>query len=104
MKALQAGVNGIMKRYLTVLFVSAALAGSVSVRAEEHEHRRNKQDKRYYDRDARDYHVWNQNENRAYREYAKESQKRDREFAKMNRKERQEYFKWRHNHPDQDRR
>jgi hypothetical protein len=89
-----------MNRYLTVLFLSAALAGSVAVKAEEHHQDRHS--KRYYDKDARDYHEWNKNESQAYRRYAKENRKRDREFAKASRRERQEYFKWRHHHPDDD--
>ena len=95
-----------MKRYLTALFLTAALAGSVSLRADDddHEHRSNRHVKRYYDPDARDYHEWNQHENNLYRQYAKENRKRERDFAKMNRRERQEYFRWRHSHPDMDRR
>jgi len=93
-----------MKRYLTALFLSAALAGSVSLRADEHEHHSDKHNKRYYDRDARDYHEWNEHENKLYRQYQKENRKREREFAKLNRKEREEYFRWRHHHPDMDRR
>jgi hypothetical protein len=89
-----------MKRYVTALFISAALAGSVSVRADEH-HSDN-QTKRYYDKDARDYHEWNQNENQVYHQYVTENHRRDREFAKTTRAEKKDYFKWRHGHPDQD--
>ena len=39
-----------MNRYLTVLFLSAALAGSVSVRADDH--RSDTQTKRYYDKEV----------------------------------------------------
>jgi len=92
-----------MKRYLTLLFLSAALAGSAaSLRADEHH--ADRQSKRYYDKDARDYHEWNQNENQAYHKYVNENRKRDREFARTTRREKQDYFKWRHNNPDQDRR
>ena len=94
--------NDHMNRYLTVLFLSAALAGSVPVKADEH-HSDN-QTKRYYDKDARDYHEWNQNENQVYHQYVTENHKRDRDFAKTTRGEKKEYFKWRHDHPDQDKR
>ncbi|MCU1273361.1 MAG: hypothetical protein JWO48_792 [Bryobacterales bacterium] len=90
-----------MKRYLTVLFVGAALAGSVPARADEHHS--DSHTKRYYDATARDYHEWNQNENQVYHQYVTENHKRDREFARTNRTERKDYFKWRHEHPDQDR-
>jgi hypothetical protein len=91
-----------MHRYLTVLFVSAALAGSVAAKADD-DHHASSQTQRYYDKDARDYHEWNQNENQVYHQYVTENHKRDREFAKTTRREKQDYYKWRHSHPDQDR-
>ena len=91
-----------MHRYLTVLFVSAALAGSVAAKADD-DHHASSQTQRYYDKDARDYHEWNQNENQVYHQYVTENHKRDREFAKTSRREKQDYYKWRHSHPDQDR-
>jgi hypothetical protein len=98
---IQTGANDMMKRYLTVLFVGAALAGSVPARADDHH--ADSHTKRYYDSTARDYHEWNQNENQVYHQYVTENHKRDREFAQTNRTERKDYFKWRHEHPDQDR-
>jgi len=86
-----------MKRYLTALFISAALAGSVPVRADHHQ-----QTKRYYDKQGRDYHEWNQNENQVYHQYVTDNHKRDREFAKTTSREKQDYFTWRHSHPDQE--
>ena len=86
-----------MHRYLSVLFVSAALAGSVAAKADDNHHSDNRT-QRYYDRDARDYHEWNEREDQAYRRYLRENRKREREFAKANRRERQDYFKWRHRH------
>ena len=66
------------------------------------EHRTDNQTKRYYDKDARDYHEWNQNENQVYHQYVTENHKRDRDFAKTTSGEKRDYFKWRHDHPDQD--
>ena len=88
-----------MHRFLTVLCLSAALAGSAAARADDHgsDH----QTKRYYDKGGRDYHEWNQNENQAYHKYVNENHKRDREFAKTNNREKQDYFKWRHSHQDE---
>jgi hypothetical protein len=90
-----------MHRYLTVLFLGAALAGLVPARADEHHS--DDRSKKYYDKDARDYHEWNQNENQVYHQYVTENHKRDREFAKTTRGEKKNYFKWRHDHQDQDR-
>jgi len=90
-----------MHRYLTVLFVGAALAGSAAARADD-DHNSANRTQRYYDRDARDYHEWNQNENQVYHQYVTENHKRDREFAKTTTREKRDYFKWRHDHPDHD--
>jgi len=90
-----------MNRYLTALFISAALAGSAPVRADDHHS--DSQTKRYYDKDARDYHEWNQNENQVYHQYVTDNHKRDRDFSRTTRTEKKDYFKWRHDHPDQDR-
>lgn len=81
-----------MDRYLTVVFLSTALAGSVSVRADDHYS--NSQTKRYYDKDARDYHEWNQHEDQVYHQYVTENHKRDREFAKTIRAEKKDYSKY----------
>jgi hypothetical protein len=56
--------------------------------------------KRYYDRDGRDYHVYDIHEHRAYRFYLDERHRDYREFHRLKRNERQEYFRWRHDHPD----
>jgi hypothetical protein len=60
------------------------------------------QDRRYYDRDRRDYHQWNANEDRAYRHWLMEEQ-RERQYRAYNRlraERRREYWRWRHEHPD----
>ena len=57
-------------------------------------------DKRYYDRDGRDYHVYNSQEDHAYRAYLGEQHRTYRDFHKAKRNEQQQYFKWRHAHPD----
>jgi len=57
-------------------------------------------DKRYYDRDGRDYHQWNGQEDRAYRVYLGEQHQQYRQFKKVKPAQRTEYFKWRHEHPD----
>lgn len=89
-----------MNRHLTVLFLSAALAGSVPVRADEHQS--DSQTKRYYDKDGGDYHQWNQHEDQVYHQYVTDNHKKDQDFAKTNPTEKKDYFKWRHDHPDQD--
>jgi hypothetical protein len=58
-------------------------------------------DRGIYDRDHKDYHKWDDAEDRAWRRWIKETHRKDHEFAKADRKEQQEYWKWRHEHPDQ---
>jgi hypothetical protein len=57
---------------------------------------------RVYDRDHKDYHNWDDHEDRAYRGYLSEQHRDYREYNKQNAKEQRNYWKWRHNHPDHD--
>ena len=79
---------------LTALLVGVALIAPVPARADDHH------DKRYYDRDGRDYHSWNSQEDRAYRVYLGEQHRDYRRFQKVKSNQQKEYFKWRHDHPD----
>lgn len=81
---------------LSALVLSTAVFGPVIVRADDANH----QEKRYYDRGGKDYHTWNDNEDRAYRSYLKEQHRDYRDFDKVKRPQQQQYFKWRHEHPD----
>ncbi len=61
-------------------------------------------DHRYYDRDRKDYHEWNEAEERAYRRYWAE-RNHDRQVMEWNRatpEQQREYWRWRHEHPDRD--
>jgi len=86
-----------MKRFqiLTGLLLGAALIAPVAVSAADGDH-----DRRYYDRDGRDYHQWNDREDHAYRIYLGERHYEYREFRRVNEARRREYFLWRHEHPD----
>jgi len=53
---------------------------------------------RYYDRDGRDYHNWNGEEDRHYRAYLVEQHRTYVPFVKVNVRRRQEYFRYRHEH------
>jgi len=87
-----------MNRFLILgaLALSFTLIGPVVGRAEDANH----QDKRYYDRSGKDYHTWNNNEDRAYRSYLQEQHQDYRDFNKVKRSHQQEYFTWRHKNPD----
>lgn len=83
-----------MKRFLILssFVLGTALVAQVAM-ADDH-------DRRYYDRNERDYHTYNSQEDRAYRAYLAEQHREYREFRRTNRNEQDQYFRWRHTHPD----
>ena len=88
-------------KYLGSLFLVAALAAPVTIMAvpapqDDREH------KRVYDRDHKDYHHWDDNENRAWGQFLTENHRESHEYAKSNKKEQSKYWNWRHSHPDHD--
>src|SRR5579859_5163915 len=72
-----------MHRFLLVggLVLSATLVGPLVLRADDDHHR----ERRYYDREHHDYHVWNDHEDRAYRVYLGERHQEYREWHRVNR-------------------
>lgn len=104
-------------RYLGPLVLGAALVGPMAVaatprpqdrqeekREEKREEKHERKERRYYDRDRKDYHVWNNRENEAYERWEREERREPsvRPFSKLNRREQAEYWNWRHQHPDND--
>ena len=85
-----------MRRYLGAFFLTAALTVPLVVRADDDHPRR------YYDRDRKDYHEWNEREDRAYRHYLEGQRREYREWNKLNRREQGEYWRWRHVHNNED--
>jgi hypothetical protein len=57
---------------------------------------------RVYDRDHRDYHNWNDHEDRAYRRYLVVQHRPYRVYHRQHYRVRQHYWNWRHSHPDND--
>jgi hypothetical protein len=58
-------------------------------------------EQRYYDHDRRDYHEWNDGENRAYRHWlVEENHRRWHEWNRASRREQRDYWRWRHDHMD----
>jgi type III secretory pathway component EscR len=55
---------------------------------------------RVYDRDHKDYHNWDDREDKAYRGYLVENHQEYRPYAKMKRQDQSSYWTWRHAHPD----
>jgi len=83
-------------RFLSSLFLAAALASSVLGMACAHHHYY-----RVYDPYYSDYHVWNNDEVVYYHQWAHENRRDpDRDFRKIPPGEQKEYWTWRHSHGD----
>jgi basic membrane lipoprotein Med (substrate-binding protein (PBP1-ABC) superfamily) len=87
-----------MYRYLSAFVLGAALLAPAALRADDDHHR--VKVKVYYDREGRDRHEWNDNENQAHRRYLQEQHREYREFDRNTRQQQADYWRWRHNHPD----
>jgi hypothetical protein len=58
-------------------------------------------EQRVYDPYRRDYHGWNDNENRAYRHWLVEEQHHKwHEWNRASKREQRDYWRWRHEHSD----
>jgi hypothetical protein len=87
-------INNMHRFLVSALLLGAALI-TPALRAEDNSH-----DRRYYDREGKDYHTWNTHEDRAYRVYLGEQHREYREFPRAKVVQQREYFRWRHEHPD----
>jgi hypothetical protein len=88
-------------QYVGALFLTAALAASASVVAARTPQEASVQ-VRVYDSHHRDYHNWDDGEDRAYRGYLTERHENYRSYDKQNHKHQADYWNWRHSHPDHD--
>jgi hypothetical protein len=88
-------------RYISSLFLAAALAAPVAIMAAPGPQEASVQ-VRVYDRDHKDYHNWDDRENHAWGLYLTDNHKKSHEFTKANKKEQSSYWNWRHAHPDND--
>lgn len=82
-----------MRKYIGSILLGCALLTPIAIQADDH-------DRKYYDPDRKDYHNWNQGENRAYQHYAQERKVQNREFRRLDRQRQRDYWRWRHDHPD----
>jgi hypothetical protein len=55
---------------------------------------------RMYDQDHADWHIWDRDEEHAYRIYVSQNHKDYRDFSKLSPDEQSQYWNWRHGHPD----
>jgi hypothetical protein len=83
--------------YIASLLLAAALAAPVAIIAVPVPQ---EVQVRVYDKDHKDYHNWDDNENRAWGRFLTENHRNTHEFKKANKREQSEYWNWRHAHPD----
>jgi hypothetical protein len=90
-----------MNRYISSLFLAAAIAAPAAIMAHPRPQEGSVQ-VRIYDRDHRDYHNWNDHEDRAYRRYLAAQHWKYREYNRQHHRAQRHYWNWRHSHPDRD--
>jgi hypothetical protein len=88
-------------RYFGSMLVVAALGMPIARKAMSGPQEDHDRKNRVYDREHKDYHNWDENENRAWIRFNTENHREAHEFAKANRKEQAEYWDWRHAHPEE---
>lgn len=84
-----------MKKILTTLTLTAALLTPLSLVAQDHH-----DDRGYYDAHHKDYHQWNDHEDRAYHIYWEQHHHAYVDWAAASAAQRQAYWDWRHSHSD----
>jgi hypothetical protein len=105
---LNLGISGLeenivqhLHRYISSLLLDSALAAPAVIMAAPRPQDERAQI-RVYDRTHRDYHNWNDNEDRAYRQYLAEQRRSYRGYDRQNNRFQKHYWNWRHSHPDHD--
>ena len=82
--------------------ISARLHAATQDDRAREESKKEDSKKRVYDRDHKDYHNWDDRENRSYEEFRRDHPKYNEDFFKADSSQQSEYWKWRHEHPDRD--
>lgn len=90
-----------LNRYISLLVLATAAAAPTAIMAAPKPQDASVQ-VRVYDRDHRDYHNWDDREDRAYRRYLVERRRTYLEYHKQHYRVQKHYWNWRHSHPDRD--
>ena len=84
-------------RFLSSMIVAAALLAPVAASAARSPAApRETTQKRVYDRTHKDYHVWDNNEDQAYRTYLGDQHIKYRSYSTLGRKKQTTYWNYRH--------
>ena len=76
---------------LVGMFCVTPMVAATAAAQEEH---------RMYDSVHKDYHTWNGDEDKRYREYLTEQHRKYQDFSRLNKKKQSAYWQWRHDHDD----
>jgi hypothetical protein len=82
-------------RYIGALLLATGLLAAPLAMAQDRDNHR------YYDKTHKDYHQWNDNEQKNYSVYLNENHIQVHVFRKAKPTEQQQYWQWRHEHPDE---
>jgi len=92
-----------LKSHLLIATALATLSAvpAWAALAQDRENRGQRQEEpRVYDNVHSDYHNWNTDEDRRYREYLNDHHQKYREYSRLKRKQQNQYWQWRHDHDD----
>jgi hypothetical protein len=89
--------NGLVAMTLLACLAAPLMASATS---DDHDRDDRGRERRYYDREHRDYHTWDAREDAAYRRWRAERQEKYVEYERLKAKEQERYWHWRHEHPD----
>jgi hypothetical protein len=87
-------------RILSSMLLMGALAAPLALRAQDRDDQNKNQ--RVYDRQHKDYHQWNSDEDRNYRQWysTKYNGREYRDYNRINHKDQNAYWGWRHQNGD----
>ena len=91
-----------IKTYIGSVLLTGVLAMPVVVlaRPQDDHHEETAQQKRVYDSSHKQYHNWDGNEDKAWRQYQTDNHQKYRDYGKANKKDQSAYWSWRQDHPD----
>jgi hypothetical protein len=94
-----------MRKLLLILPMSGALLLSTNLFAQDRDHGRDHDDRadnrrHLYDKHHKDYHDFDEHEDRAWRMYWQQRHRGYVDWDRANERQREDYWKWRHNHSD----
>jgi hypothetical protein len=87
---------------ILTIALAAPAATLAAPRPQEINARVDVQTKRVYDPTHKDYHNWDGNEDKQWRQYQTDQHVKYHDYSKANKKQQSDYWNWRHQHGDND--